>query len=61
MLGLLFSSIGLGYFLYGRKQSHAVARYSGIAPMIFPFFIDNKYAVPIFGVVLMALPKYIEL
>lgn len=61
MLGLIFSSIGLGYFIYGRKQGNAVARYSGIALMVYPYFIDSKYAVFAIGVALMALPKFIEL
>ena len=61
ILGLIFSSIGLGYFIYGRKQGNVVARYCGIALMAFPYFVDNKYAVLGIGVVLMALPKFIEL
>ena len=61
ILGLVFSSIGLGYFIYGKRQSDTVARLSGIALMVYPYFIDNKYAVVIVGIVLMALPKFIEL
>ena len=61
MLGLIFSSIGIGYFIYGRKQANVVARYSGIALMVFPYFIDNKYAVLLIGIALMAAPKFIEL
>lgn len=61
VLGLLFGSIGLGYFIYGRKQSNIVARYSGIALMVFPYFIDSKYAILAVGVALMALPKFIEI
>ncbi len=60
VFGLIFGSIGLGYFIYGKKQSNIVARYSGIALMFYPYFIDNRYAVLIVGVVLMALPKFIE-
>jgi len=60
VLGLIFSCIGLGYFIYGKKQENAVARYSGIALMVYPYFIDNKYAVLAMGVALMALPGFIE-
>ncbi|HCM32392.1 MAG TPA: amino acid transport protein, partial [Acinetobacter radioresistens] len=30
LLGVLFSSIGLGYFLYGRKQSMTVPLVCGL-------------------------------
>lgn len=60
-LVLIFSSIGLGYFMYGKKQANVVIRFSGIALMVYPYFIDNKYAVLIVGALLMALPKFIEL
>ena len=61
VLGLIFSSIGLGYFIYGRKRPNPVARISGIALMIYPYFIANNYAVLAIGVALMLLPKFIEL
>jgi hypothetical protein len=61
ILGLIFSSIGLGYFIFGKKQTNVVARYCGIALMVYPYFVDNKYAVLVVGVCLMALPKFVEL
>ena len=61
VFGLIFSSIGLGYFIYGKKQANVVAQYSGLALMVYPYFIEDKYAVLVVGIVLMALPKFIEL
>lgn len=61
LLGLVFGSIGLGYFIYGKKQANAVVRYSGLVLMVYPYFIENKFAVLGVGVVIMALPKFIEL
>jgi len=60
VLGLILGSIGLGYFIYGKRQSNIIARFSGLALMLFPYFIDNKYVVLVMGIILMALPKYIE-
>ncbi len=34
--GVLFSSIGLGYFIYGKKQNATVPLVCGIALMIIP-------------------------
>ena len=56
LLGLLFSSIGLGFFLYARKQRAPVPLVCGLALMIFPYFISNSLAVLALGSVLTALP-----
>lgn len=57
LASLVFSSIGLGYFIYGKKQKHKIAFYSGIGLMIYPYFITSVSAVVLSGVVLMAAPK----
>ena len=46
-LGVLFGSIGLGFFIYGRKQRKVVPLLCGLVLMIVPYFIpDNLAAVP---------------
>lgn len=40
-LGVIFSSIGLGYFLYGKKQKMTVPFTAGLVLMIFPYFIEK--------------------
>ena len=57
LTSLVFSSIGLGYFIYGKKQKHKVVYYSGIGLMIYPYFITSVSTVVLSGVVLMAAPK----
>jgi len=57
---VLFGSIGFGYFIYGKKQSHAVARYTGVALMIFPYFLQNTTALVIVGFMLLLLPKFLK-
>jgi hypothetical protein len=37
LISLVFSSIGLGYFIYGKKQKHTVAYYSGICLIVYPY------------------------
>jgi hypothetical protein len=59
--GLLFGSIGFGYFIYGKKQSHTVVRYTGIALMVYPYFIPNDIALVIVGVILLLIPKFVKL
>jgi len=59
--GLLFGSIGFGYFIYGKKQSHVVAKYTGIVLMVYPYFITNNVALVFVGIILLLLPKFVKL
>ena len=60
MWGMLFGAIGMGYFVYGKKQQRAVALISGIALMVFPYFVSSVYLSILIGIVLMALPFFIR-
>jgi len=59
--GLLFGPIGFGYFIYGKKQSHGVARFTGIALMVFPYVVSNTVALVAVGMLLMAVPYFLKL
>ncbi|HME38622.1 MAG TPA: hypothetical protein VKG63_06645 [Steroidobacteraceae bacterium] len=59
--GLLFGSIGLGYFIYGRKQRAAVPLVTGLALMVFPYFVSNAWLLVGVGVVLAAIPYFVRL
>jgi len=56
--GLLFGSVGLGYFLYGKKQAAIVPLVCGIALMIFPYFVSNTLLLVGIGIALAALPYF---
>ena len=59
--GLLFGSIGFGFFIYGKKQKAVVPLITGIALCVIPYFIANVYALVIVGVILMALPFIVRI
>ena len=59
--GMLFGSIGLGFFLYGKKQKAIVPLTTGIALSIAPYFISNVYMLIITGIVLMVVPYFVRL
>jgi hypothetical protein len=59
--GLLFGSIGLGYFVYGKKQKKVVPLVCGLALMVFPYVVGNTIALVSIGVVLMAVPYFIRM
>lgn len=58
--GILFSSIGVGYFMYGKKRENLVIRYTGVVLILFPYFIDNSFILVLVGLILMALPKLLR-
>ncbi len=58
--GLLFGSIGLGFFVYGRKQKAAVPMVCGLALMIFPYFISNTIILVAIGAMLIAVPYFVR-
>jgi len=58
--GLIFGSIGGGYFLYGKKRPSAMAMACGLALMIYPYFIDSRWAMIAIGVLLMAIPYFVR-
>lgn len=61
LISLVFSSIGLGYFIYGRKQKHKIAFYSGLCLMLYPYMISDPLWLIVIGVALMSAPKFIRL
>ncbi|HEY4970034.1 MAG TPA: hypothetical protein VII35_09025 [Steroidobacteraceae bacterium] len=59
--GLLFGSIGLGYFIYGKKQRAVVPLVCGLGLMIFPYFVPNTMLLVGVGAILIAIPYFLRL
>lgn len=58
--GLLFGSIGLGFFIYGRKQRAVVPFVCGLVLMVFPYFVSNTLLLVGIGIALMVIPYFIR-
>ena len=61
LLGVLFSSIGFGYFLYGKKQKVIIPLVCGLVLMIFPYFIDQTLLLIGIGTALSIRTYFIRL
>jgi hypothetical protein len=59
--GLLFGSIGFGFFLYGKKQKTIVPLITGIALCVVPYFIANMYVLVTVGLVSIAVPFFVRI
>lgn len=58
--GLLFGSIGIGFFVYGKRQKAVVPLVCGLALMAFPYFVSNTILLITIGVALVALPYFVR-
>jgi hypothetical protein len=58
---LLFSSIGLGFFIYGKKQRAVVPLFSGLGLMIYPYFVSNTLLLVVIGAALTVLPYFVRI
>ena len=59
--GIIFGSIGLGFFVYGKKQKAIIPILCGIGLMVFPYFVSNIYIMILSGIVLTALPFFMKI
>ena len=57
---LIYGAIGLGFFMYGRRQRMAMPFISGVGLMVVPYFVANIWLLLLSGIILMALPYYIR-
>jgi hypothetical protein len=58
---LLFSSVGLGFFIYGKKQQAVIPLVCGLGLMIYPYFVSNTLLLVAIGIALIALPYFVRL
>ena len=59
--GLLFGSVGLGFFLYGRRQRKVVPLMCGVALMVYPYFMTSTVWLVLVGAVLVAVPYFVRM
>ncbi|WP_417660797.1 hypothetical protein [Pseudomonas sp.] len=59
--GLVFGSVGLGFFIYGRKRSRTMPFICGLGLMLFPYFISSTLLMVAIGCSLIALPYFFRL
>jgi hypothetical protein len=60
LLIVLFGSIGIGFFMYGKKQRKVVPLLCGMSLVGFPIFAPNLGLLLSIGLVLVALPYFVR-
>ena len=59
--GMVFGSVGLGFFIYGKKQEAIVPLICGLVLMILPYFISNTIPLVVIGVALIPIPYFVRI
>jgi hypothetical protein len=60
VFSLTFGSIGVGYFIYGKKQKKMVPMISGLGLCAVPYVLSSVAALTVVCAVLTALPRFIR-
>jgi hypothetical protein len=58
--GVVFGAIGLGFFIYGKRQGAPVPLTCGLLLMVFPYFVSSAWATFIVGALLVAIPYFVR-
>ncbi|MDX2314026.1 MAG: hypothetical protein QNL90_08160 [Gammaproteobacteria bacterium] len=61
LIAVLFGSVGLGYFVYGRKQNAIVPLLCGVVLMVFPYFVTNAILMIVVGLFFSVLPYFLKI
>lgn len=56
LVSLFFSSVGVGYFIYGKKRASFLMLGAGAALMVYPYFVPGLGMMILVGMALMILP-----
>lgn len=57
---MIFGSVGIGYFVYGKRQGKLIPLLTGVALNVFPYLMSNVYEMVIIGVILTGVPWFIK-
>jgi ABC-type Fe3+-siderophore transport system permease subunit len=60
-LGLIYGSIGMGFFVYGKRQSLPVPLLCGLLLMVVPYFISNTTVLFAIGAALCVIPYFLRI
>ena len=61
ILNVVFSAIGMGYFVYGKRQKALIPVLCGVGLMVYPLFVSQALLMILTGAGLMLVPRYLKL
>jgi hypothetical protein len=59
-IGLVAGAIGVGYFVYGKREGRFVPMFSGVALCVYPYLVAGTLWLCIVGAALLAAPFLLD-
>ena len=59
-IGMIISTVGVGYMMYGRRQTKFAPVIAGVVLCIYPYFVDDWVWLIVIGVPLVVAPFLID-
>ena len=56
LISVITGALGLGYFVYGKKQQHFMALVCGLGLCLIPYFMDSLGGIIGISLLLMVFP-----
>lgn len=56
--GLVFGSVGMAYWVYGKKRHKSGMLWAGVSLMVYPYFVENLWLSIVIGAALFLLPFF---
>ena len=60
LVGVIAGAVGMGYFIYGKRQTRIVPMVAGALLCIYPYFLDSLLWLCLIGLLLIAAPFLLD-
>lgn len=60
VIGIFTGAIGVGYFIYGKRQAKFAPLLAGMMLCVYPYFVDSLLWLLVIGAALMAAPFLVD-
>ncbi|HLX30924.1 MAG TPA: hypothetical protein VKV24_20805 [Casimicrobiaceae bacterium] len=60
IIGIFTGAIGVGYFMYGKRQARFAPLIAGMLLCVYPYFVTGVVWLVVVGAALMAAPFFID-
>jgi hypothetical protein len=60
VVGIIAGAIGMGYFVYGKRQAKFTPMLSGVLLCIYPYFTDSMLWLAAIGLILVVAPFLVD-
>ena len=60
IVGIIAGAVGMGYFIYGKRQAKLTPLLAGVLLCIYPYFTDSLLWLSVIGLALVAAPFLVD-